>query len=528
MSSRAEALLADLDENQRAAAEALVGPVCIIAGAGSGKTRTITHRIALGIERGQFAANRVLALTYTNRAAAELRVRLRELGAGAVTVRTFHSAALAQLQYFWPQLADQPAPKLVGSKHQLITETLEGEAGVDPQQFAAELEWRKYTLTDDEGYRNLERKTPLDPERFIELAERYEQLKRSRGLIDWEDALTICLGMIRSEPRVAEHIRSQYRFFTVDEYQDISPLQQALLETWLGERSELCVVGDPRQTIYSFTGASSSFLTDFSARYPSAEVIELNRNYRSSPQIVDFANRLLPADPLQAAGKPGLDVGVSVLSSPQQLTQLVIEDLAAGVPPSQIAVLTRVNAQLEPLLAELTAAGIKTQLRGTGRFFQKREVMQAISMLRALQSKTEPEPMFIEVSNVLASLGWTSQPQQTDSWAALNWFVELLDELGETTGLDEYLRELEERQRSLHEPVQEAVTLATVHAAKGLEWDVVYLPGVSEGNYPIFHAQTEAEVAEEQRLLYVAATRARRRLRVFAEQNRPQSRFLPR
>ena len=283
-------LLAGLDDDQAAAAQALQGPVAIIAGAGSGKTRTVSHRIAYGIQSGSYAANRVFALTYTNRAAAELRTRLRSLGAQDVAVRTFHSAALTQLQFFWPQLTDSFAPKLVTHKGPLIQEVLE-QMGIRAtaelkSSLQAEVEYVRYSMTDPEKYQaSRPEGSSLGNERFGEFFRAFELLKQKRRIIDWEDALLLCVGMLRDQPRMLAHVQQQYRFFTVDEYQDISPLQQALLETWLGDRQELCVVGDPRQTIYTFAGARSDFLTGFQDRYEKAQVFELNRNYRSRQEL---------------------------------------------------------------------------------------------------------------------------------------------------------------------------------------------------------------------------------------------------
>lgn len=526
--SETGALLAGLDAQQREAAEALRGPVCIIASAGSGKTRTISHRIALGIERGYFAANRVLALSYTNRAASSLRLRLRQLGAGEVAVRTFHSAALAQIQFFWPQLTDSQAPRLLASKFELVAEATKiAGSKIAPASIINELEWQKYTLTSDEQYQ-LAQGRSIESGEYLAVRSIYEQLKLDRMLLDWEDVLLVALGMVHAEPRVSEYLRSQYRYFTVDEYQDISPLQQALLEAWLGDRAELCVVGDPRQTIYSFAGAQSSFLTDFERRFEDSTIIELNRNYRSSPEIVEFSKRILADDTIESVQAPGLPVAIEqTREAPERIAELIAEELAAGVSESDIAVLTRVNSQLKLISAALSLRGIKTQTRGTGTFFKRSEVTQAYTLLRALQTQVETEePLFARVSAALTSIGWSSQPKDDDSWRSLNWFFEVLDELGDEASLEAYLRELEERQRSQHEPTAQAVTLATVHSAKGLEWQSVYLLSVNEGSYPIFQAKSEAEIAEERRLLYVAATRAKRTLRLFVDSTKPASRFL--
>lgn len=528
-------ILAALDEEQVAAAQSLSGPTCIIAGAGSGKTRTISHRIALGIAKGIFTPNRVLALTYTNRAAAELRLRLRQLGAGGVQVRTFHSAALSMLQYFWPQLTGERAPKLLTSKYRLLAEIAEAEnlrlEESVIRELASEIEWRKYSMVSPSAYEKLERSIAgLSAAKVLDLCTKYEESKLAKKLIDWEDVLVLCLGMLESEPRILAHVQAQYRFFTVDEYQDISPLQQALLEVWLGDRAEICVVGDPRQTIYSFSGAASHFLTGFESKYPGAAVINLNRNYRSSSEIVELANRVLLAEPLESQiGQRG-EVKQKEFQNEHEeidwISNQVAQLLQSGVKAKEIAILTRMNFQLESFERKLSELGIAIQVRGTGKFFQKPEVLHASAAIRALSLKTDREPLFIELSNILSSMGWVSKSQENEKWEALNWFIEVLEELGENTELDEYLRELDERQRSLHEPIRNAVTLATVHSAKGLEWDAVFLPTLNEGNFPIHHAETESALEEERRLFYVAVTRAKTKLTLSSHANKQKSKFL--
>ena len=521
-----KSILDALDPEQREAALALSGPVAIIAGPGSGKTRTISHRIAHGVQSGSYNPARVLALSYTNRAASEIRSRLRQLGAGGVQVRTFHSAALAQLQYFWPQLTGYAAPKLLTNKRPLIAEAAAKlrlkPSDAEIAEIASELEYLRYSLSDLEDYQGTSRlPTFLTLDQFAELADGYLTLKQERRLIDWEDAILLCTGMLRNEPKAMSHFEAQYRHFTVDEYQDISPLQQSLLETWLGEREEVCVVGDPRQTIYSFAGASSSFLAGFRDRFPAAKVIELNRNYRSAPEIVTWANSALPETSLVAVRKSAGEVSVQ-LESDAKVVTLVAEEIATTKRLEEVAILARTNAQLEPFERALKSRGISCQVRGQGRFFSRPEVMQASSALRALSVSESQEPLFAQVSKIVTELGWSSKPSKDEKWLALQWFIDVLDELGNPS-LDEYLRELAERERSGHEPTRDAVTLATVHGAKGLEYGAVYLVGMSEGSFPSPFAKSEGELAEEQRLFFVAITRAKDRLRVFGSKSAPSS-----
>jgi len=532
-------LLAKLDPEQREAASSLNGPTCIIAGAGTGKTRTITHRIAYGISRGFFSANRILALTYTNKAAAELRTRLRALGVSDVTARTFHSAALAQLEYFWPQFTGGRAPQVMEGKARMLARLAdERKLKIDAaslRDIAAEIEWRKYSMLSLDQFAALKRKAPagLSQSRLLELMVAYEDAKTAANQIDWEDVLVLCLGMLRSEPLALAHVHQQYRFFTVDEYQDISPLQHALLDVWLGERNDLCVVGDPNQTIYSFTGASASFLQTFGSRYENATVVELTRNYRSTQQIVAFANRLSAGrapmagsalSPLVSQSAVGLAPRLQGFNSATDEAAYVAHQvrslLAEGVKPRQIAILYRVNGQSENLEAALASAQVPYQLKGGVRFFARPEIQAAMRAINAEIAAKLDKPTHKAVEEICRGLGWSlSEPDQInggtrEKWESLNALLHILDEMLEGTSLEVFYRELLERSRSQHEPEAPAITLATIHAAKGLEWDHVFIVGVSEGYLPITYAKTEPQIAEENRLLYVGVTRARKTLMI--------------
>jgi DNA helicase-2/ATP-dependent DNA helicase PcrA len=552
VSSSAAQILAGLDAKQQVAAQSLVGPTCILAGAGTGKTRTVTHRIAYGIATGHFAANRVLALTYTNRAAGELRSRLRALGVGAVSVRTFHAAALAQLEYFWPQLAGVPAPsildskaKLIGQAAKLLSINLDNAALRD---MAAEIEWRKYSMLSMDEYSDLKESRPkvagLSFQKNLEIQKLYEQEKIRAQKLDWEDVLVLTLGLLKAEPRALSHVQSQYRFFTVDEYQDISPLQHALLDQWLGEHAELCVVGDPNQTIYSFTGASSEFLRDFADRFPGASVIDLTTNYRSTQQIVSFANRLTSdvqlGGSLEAAGPFGIAPQVLKYDSAQTeanaVATVISEAIQSGVSKSEIAVLYRINNQSEVLERALDNLGINYQLRGGERFFSRPEIKSAVQLIRAEALSPSGKPLHQAVSDIVRSLGWqATKPTEigvvASKWEALNSLLLMLDDLPEKAEIKDFALELADRAHSQHEPTTEAVTLSTIHAAKGLEWPMVFIVGVNEGYLPISYAKTSAAIQEEKRLLYVGITRAMRELRLSyasfdASRERSPSRFI--
>lgn len=532
MQYEADDILNALDEEQREAAQSLLGPTVILAGAGTGKTRTITHRIAYGILRGDFSENRVMALTYTNRAAGELRARLRSLGVHSVNAKTFHAAALSQLEYFWRDFFGIEAPRVMDSKSRAIgsaAETLKIRLDASTiRDIASEIEWRKYSMLSIEDYADVLSNRPaiqgLSPVRSLEIQVAYEDAKVKAKQIDWEDVLLLCTGMLRAEPRALAHVQQQYRFFTVDEYQDISKLQQELLDTWLGERSDLCVVGDPNQTIYSFSGASASFLENFDSRYPGANVIELTKNYRSTPEIISVANRVRgnqKLEPLEAIRARGVEPQVLEFQDREKECDFVankIKDLlSSGMKASQIAVLYRINAQSEHIENALSKAGVEYQVRGGQRYFSRPEIMSAVRMVRAEAANPSGKGLYETVSAIARSLGWQSIApnilgRALEEWEALNSLVQIADELGADADIKAFASELEERQRSQHEPTRESITLTTIHAAKGLEYKAVFIIGALEGYIPISYAKTDQQINEEQRLFYVGVTRAKDQL----------------
>ncbi|MHA6668959.1 ATP-dependent helicase [Homoserinimonas sp. A447] len=551
----AESLLGRLDTDQRLAAEATLGPVCLLAGAGTGKTTAITHRIAYGVATGVYPPSRVMALTFTARAAAELRGRLRMLGTTGVAARTFHASALSQLGYFWPQVVGGTMPSILDSKARVIAQAADSVSlkldTATLRDLAAEIEWRKVSmLTLGQYAAALPGRTipaALDADKMIALHQAYEAAKDARRQLDFEDVLLATAGMIESEPWVAQQVREQYRFFVVDEYQDVSPLQQHLLDLWLGDRQDLCVVGDASQTIYSFAGASSSFLLGFGSRYQNATVVRLESNYRSTPAIVATANRLMrdrPGALVLSAAESTRGVEPEVRSYPTDSAEAravagrITEQLAAGVRPQDIAVLYRINVQGAALETALNDAGVSYQLRGGRRFFELPEVKQALMMLKGAVIASVGEPLFKTVSDVLRSLGWTQDAPETrgavrDRWESLNAVMGLAESAPRETTLRQFVEDLYERASAQHEPTMEAVTLATLHSAKGLEWDTVYLVGLSEGLVPITYAKTFEAIDEERRLLYVGITRARKELHLSWSQagqgrsgDRAPSRFL--
>jgi DNA helicase-2/ATP-dependent DNA helicase PcrA len=554
----ADALLTALDDEQRVAARALRGPVCILAGAGTGKTRAITHRIAYGVATGVYSPNRVMALTFTARAAVELRSRLRPLGAGGVAARTFHAAALSQLNYFWPQVVGGDLPRILEGKSRLLGQAAETlRLRVDTailRDLAAEIEWRKVSSLSLDDYERVARSSRALPgslslEQVLTMQQQYEDLKDERHQLDFEDVLLATAGMIEQEPAVAMQVREQYRFFVVDEYQDVSPLQHHLLSLWLGDRQDLCVVGDASQTIYSFAGAKSDYLLSFASEHDDATIVRLEQNYRSTPAVIDFANRLMRGRPgalsLHAVGEdreqgtpPTVTGYPSDVAEARGVAARIAELIDAGTRPESIAILYRVNVQAAALETALADAGVSYQIRGAKRFFDLPEVKQAVMSLRAASVSISGEPLFKSVSDVLRSLGWRQDAPETrgavrDKWESLNALMGLAEQQPEGMTFRQFTDELMERQSSGHEPTVQAVNLATLHSAKGLEWPTVFLVGLSEGLVPISYASNFEQIDEERRLFYVGITRARERLLLsYSEtgqgrnQARSPSRFL--
>ncbi|MCQ8833420.1 ATP-dependent DNA helicase UvrD2 [Streptomyces samsunensis] len=549
----ADAVLDGLDPEQREVATSLHGAVCVLAGAGTGKTRAITHRIAYGVRAGILQPASVLAVTFTNRAAGEMRGRLRQLGAGGVQARTFHSAALRQLQYFWPKAVGGEVPRLVERKVQLVAEAAARcRVRLDRNELrdvTGEIEWSKVTQTVPEDYPAVAaksgREAPRDTAEIGRIYATYEQLKRDRGVIDFEDVLLLTVGVLQERPDIADQVRRQYQHFVVDEYQDVSPLQQRLLELWLGDRDSLCVVGDASQTIYSFTGATPDHLLNFRTRHPGATMVKLIRDYRSTPQVVHLANGLLSQargraaehrlelvsqreagpDPAYAAYQ---DEPAEAEGTARRIRELItpVEQGGGGVPASQIAVLYRVNAQSELYEQALADAQVPYQLRGAERFFERPEVREAGLLLRGAARGGSADPALADVDipsqvrAVLGTRGWTPEPPAgsgavRDRWESLAALVRLAEDFAASrpgATLSDLVAELDERAAAQHAPTVEGVTLASLHAAKGLEWDAVFLVGLTEGIMPITYAKTEQQIEEERRLLYVGVTRARRHL----------------
>ncbi len=526
-------LLDGLNDAQRDAVLAVSGPVVILAGAGTGKTRVISHRVAHAVAVGAVDPRRALLVSFTDKAASEMVARVRALGMPPVAARTFHSAALAQLRQYWPaRHAGAPLPAILDAPWRLVgplARRLPGGYRFTPaRDLVDEIEWaRSRRIPPDRYVAEAElRSPPIPAELFARLYRDYQSAKRREGLIDFHDMLTMTVELLESDPEALAQVRGRYTWFSVDEYQDTNPLQQRLLELWLGERTDICVVGDEDQTIYTFTGATPEYLTGFEARYTEARVVALTQNYRSTPQVLDLANRLIGSSGrskrLVATVTDGPEPVVrSFVDGDAELTALVAEIgrlAVAGVRYREMAVLVRVNAQIPPVEDSLRRAQVPYRVRGL-RFFERSDVRGAIDVLRHQRPGTAGSALAGAIRALWKErLGFDtdSEPQGAearDRQAALSRLALTIDELTaedrdlDVDGLLGELARLDEEERA---GSGDGVELATLHRAKGLEWDAVFLLALEEGSLPAHQSRDdELLIAEERRLLYVGITRAR-------------------
>ena len=558
-----DALLSDLDPEQRQVAMALTGPVAVIAGAGTGKTRAITYRIAYGVATGTYNPTSVLAVTFTTRAAGELRARLQQLGAYGVQARTFHSAALRQAQYFWPRVYGGELPQVLDNRMGLVAEAANRlRVRIDTpglRDLVSEISWAKVSTVSAEDYPRLAAQhnrqlASYDLETVARVFTAYEKAKRDRSRIDFEDILLCAAALMSEHPEIADMIRRTYRHLVVDEYQDVSPLQEAVLNLWRGDRAELCVVGDPAQTIHSFAGAKAGYLTGFGQRFPDATVIRLVRDYRSTPQVVRCANVIMEAPngeggamrrgfrpvTLQAQQPGGPEV--EFRESPDESSEAaavadwIAQQAAAGIAFRDMAVLFRINAQSPPVEQALADRNIPYLVRGGERFYERPEVRQTLLTLRTnarAMSGSEQGSAVEQMKGVLTALGWSDHPPEgggalRERWESLAALLSVAEDLQaeadavldsaegprEPLTLQAVSAELDRRAEAQHVPSAQGVTVSTLHSAKGLEWDAVALLGIHEGSLPFVLATSAEQISEEQRLLYVGVTRARRLLRI--------------
>ncbi|WKD57061.1 ATP-dependent DNA helicase UvrD2 [Corynebacterium capitovis DSM 44611] len=556
-----------LDDDQRIAATAPRGPVCILAGAGTGKTRTITYRIAHLIDQGAVSPNKVLAVTFTQRAAGEMRDRLRAMGAVGVQACTFHAAAMRQLRYFWPQVAGDLPWRLLDNKFPLVARAARAaglSTGKDMvRDLLGEIEWAKSSVIGADEYpqrvAEQRRTPPADADKVAAAYRLYEESKSSPDgmLLDFDDLLLHIAGALENAPAVAEEFRAQYHSFVVDEYQDVTPLQQRVLEGWLGQRDDLTVVGDANQTIYSFTGATPDYLLNFSRTYEHATVVKLQRDYRSTPQITELANTVIGKAVGRAAGTrlhlegmrpagpaPTYHSYDDEPTEAREVAAAIRGLIADGVPAREIAVLYRINAQSAALESALADAGIVYQVRGGEGFFHRPEIKEAIAALvRAARRDDLPEDPVAVARAAFAPLGLTRNvpegAQARERWQTLSALVDLISDIvagKEAASLVDVLRSLRQRAEAKQAPAVDGVTLASLHAAKGLEWDAVFLVGLVENTLPISYAVKAGteEIEEERRLFYVGVTRAREHLHLSwalarqegGRKSRSRSRFL--
>jgi DNA helicase II / ATP-dependent DNA helicase PcrA len=514
-------IFAGLNAEQRQAVETVRGPVCILAGAGSGKTTTITRRIANQVASGTFDAHQLLAVTFTDKAATEMRERLAALGVDGVTARTFHSAALAQLRSF-----GLDPGRILPSKALLLRQI--GNTLPPPYKFrpagdlATEVEWAKNRrLTPDTYLEGLgDHAPPIPPDLMLRVFRRYEQQKADRDCVDFEDLLELAIRLFDEDADVLALVRARHRAFTVDEYQDVNLLQQTVLDRWLGDRDELCAVGDDYQSIYAFTGATAAYLLALPRRFPDAEVVRLEANYRSSPQVLALANRIVPAlggaeKVLRPTCPPGPEPITQSFDERAGEAAFVLERVQAlhaeGVPYQEIAILCRTNARLADFEEPFHEAKIPFQ----GASLLGREA--ARRLLTRLRKVTSTDVAMV-VRAYAEEAGWLERPpeklgeREVVRQADLSRLVRLAEEFddGERTARD-FVLDLQERfgtgggeRRGVH--------LLTLHGAKGLEFEAVFIPRVEERELPIRQAKKPDEIAEERRLLYVGMTRAKRHL----------------
>ncbi|MEY4322566.1 MAG: hypothetical protein RL410_347, partial [Actinomycetota bacterium] len=531
--------LDSLDPEQRAVAEAVHGRVVVIATAGSGKTRAITHRIAHATSTKAHNPATGLALSFTNRAANQLNSRVTSLGVEGMTAATFHATALRQLNFFWPRVFGGAAWR-VGTHRNGFLDDISGKLKLDLSSASrrllqSEIDWAKASGLDPHSYLELNRElVDLDAKTVADVWGRYEDLCHTKRVIDFDDVLSLSVGMLSSRPDVVSEVRRRYTWFTVDEYQDITPLQNTLLSLWVGDRSELCVVGDPSQTIYSFAGAQANYLKTFSDEHPDSTLIELVRTYRCPPAVVKAANSLMSThEGLSMVSERDIEGQFTVDSYEDEMAEAraiaaqIASALAEGADPRSFAVLLRINSMSEVFERAFDDQQIPFSVRGGQRFFDRREIKQALLHLKAFSFSDTSLPIVDAVSVVLGNMGWqhtspVGQSEAKESWEALSALLALAQDVQASgkTKIQDFFDVVALRTMAQDHPSAATVTLTTLHAAKGLEWDEVFIPSVIEGVLPFDEQAGKVEIDEERRLLYVGITRAKRAAHVSTLLNR--------
>lgn len=537
----ADRFLADLNDLQREAVTTPASPLAILAGAGSGKTRVLTRRIAWQAAQGAIDPRHVLAVTFTRKAAGELSDRLGGLGVRrVVTSGTFHGLALAQLRRRWRDRGE-PIPALLERKAKLLAPLLGGgpTVGAEAAEVAGEIEWAKARLVAPEGYEAAVtaagRATPRPAGEIASLYDRYETEKSRRGVIDFDDLLWRLADALDHDAEFAAVLRWRHRHLFVDEFQDVNPAQFRLIRLWLGDRRDLCVVGDDDQAVYGFTGADAGYLVHFARHFPGAGVVRLEENYRSTPQVLAAAHAVLPGGarrkkPLRPTLADGPVPTVSAYASDRDEATALSRQLQAahqpGAPWAGTAVLYRTNAQSAPLEAALRAAGVPYRVRGAARFLDRPAVAAALEELRRAAAAAPGLPLKAHLAGLLewaeeaggGEAATRERREHVDALVRLGHDYLVAEEEGGTAAgfVAHLVTVLAEEDPS----GADAVELLTFHKAKGLEWPVVYVTGLERGLVPIAYAETPAALAEERRLLYVALTRAERELHLSWAQRR--------
>jgi DNA helicase II / ATP-dependent DNA helicase PcrA len=523
-----EDALAGLNDAQREAALAVRGPVAILAGAGTGKTTTITSRIAHQVRSGAFAVSQILAVTFTDKAAGELKRRLAGHGVDGVEARTFHSAALSQLSRLWTTHTGEPLPTVLDHKAPLIASLANGlpppHKFLPRRELAGEIEWAKNRMIPPARYLDEldDHEPPIPAELMLRIYDGYERRKRATGRLDFEDMLGLAIQLFDEHADAARDVHSRLSAFTVDEFQDVNPLQAALLDCWLGDRDDLCVVGDDYQTIYAFTGASPEHLLGFTRRFPNATVVRLEENYRSSPEVLDVANRLAPRlggfRKTLRATRPSGPAPV-VRAEPDETTEAgnlvkAVRRLRddEAVPLEEVAVLYRINARSEQFEEAFAAAGIPYQVRD-GAFLRRpgpRAVLQRVKRVRG-------GPVARTIAEATDQLGYDPEAspeanEEVTRQSDLGRLRSLASEFERAHRDGDLAAFLADLSRRFSTDSGRGVNLLTYHRAKGLEFDAVFLPRLVDGELPWRSGRAKADPEEERRLLYVGITRARRYL----------------
>lgn len=583
-----EDVLGDLDSEQRAVATSLTGPVVVVAGAGTGKTRALTRRIAYGVATQAYDPAGVMAVTFTTRAAGEMRTRLAQLGVGGVAARTFHSAALSQVRYLWPRVYGRAFPDVLDSPDAVLAD-LAGAAGLGAsvRDLATEIGWAKVSNVAPHEYRDQAEEqsravSGASPTQVARLYASYVDALAAADRVDLEDVLLAAVGLITTQPAAARVVRQRYRWFSVDEFQDVSALQMRLLECWVGERDDVCVVGDPLQSIYSFAGARPQMLAQFTQRFPGATRLELTHNYRSTPQIVSTAQAVAaqgrpqpsgPRQPLRPTRPAGERVQLREAADQHDEADAVARAVRAlvgqGTAERDVAVLSRTRAQVGLLMRALHSQHVPVAVGGATAFYERPEVRQVVALLSAAARRdaqaTSPAGMPADPGDgddealvpsltatareVMVEAGWVprrpSSPREAapwESWAAVLGVAADIESTAAAAGdrpptLTDLVEDLREQARAGMQPRGTGVTVATLHATKGQQFSAVFVVGAHDGGIPnraaLGRMAPPDAVAEEQRLLYVGLTRATDRLCVSWSRRagsdtpvRPASRFL--